>query len=1219
MIFDKAEIFILFLEDSKKDIEIVHQILLDDFDCALYLDSAATEEEFIHNIQSKKYDVILADYTLPGFNAEEALKQAMSICPDTPFICVSGTIGEEIAVELLHQGAADYVLKDRMGRLSFSIIRAIDNVEKNKEKKNADIQLKRYSEFQDILLNLAKSLICVPIDAVDGSITSAMGIIGEYFHFDLASIGELNIHNSIMSFQHAWIKEGFSVDKTKWQTIPLDCIQERIDFNFSEPFFIKSSYDLPKGVICQRIMKEVGIKSLYFFPLINGKKLYGGLFFGSLTQNSEWDKNVSIAGQLFSSILISVLTRKEQEKTLFEISQSNQLMLNSTSDGIAMYDMDGNVLRMNAAFLNRPGVPDHVNGKDMRLLMPAVAEQRYKKLRQVCETGEPLFFEDERDGIFFWNRYYPVLKDGNVTAVTLFSTNITDTKNAEKEARRAAELQLEAEILRKKEKEYLEILDGSTEASWIYDFEHGTLKYPAEWKRRIGAEYVLDEDMNLYTMTLLHPDDVRKIACDREAIYEAKLTKYKNEYRFKINTGEYIWVYDQGKIVYGENGDPIKIYGTSMDISDRKQAEETLRENNAKLEAVFESMGDAVSVSDINGNFIDFNEGFVTYHRFGNKEECFKTLAKYMDYIDVYFEDGKLAPLDMWAVSRALRGEKGFNARYKLKRKDTGEVWWGSYSFAPILDKDGKIAGSVVVGREITEKMRLEETVRQNELLLKTIIQSASDLLFINDSEGRVVFVNDAYKIAFSIDPKDVVGKNANELYRDEEYARTIKESDRKVMRTGESIVSEEIAQTHDGILSTFLVTKSPWRDGDGNIVGVVGVAHDITDRKQAEEALKLAKDLAENQMMQLNAVLENMTEGVIVTDAKGKVLSMNAASLRMHGMRSIDDCSDYTIDIESFSLDGRPLLPEECPIGRAVKGETFTNYEISVCRKGVDIKWIGSYGGAPIYDKNGDIRMVIITFRDITQQKEMDLELERAMDQLKIADRNKSEFISILSHELRNPLAAISAGLQIFESTQNAYQISKAKEIINRQMKQLCKLVDDLLDVTRFIHQKIKLKKEIININEVVRNTIEDIKAEYNDKDIKLGTKILKRPILLNADPIRITQMIGNVLSNAFKFTPNGGVVWLSLKQVKNEAVIKIQDNGKGISPEILPQIFDPFTQAEQTLGRQNGGLGLGLSIVRGIAELHGGSVSAYSAGSGKGSEFIIHLPIPDIEDRGE
>ncbi len=230
---------------------------------------------------------------------------------------------------------------------------------------------------------------------------------------------------------------------------------------------------------------------------------------------------------------------------------------------------------------------------------------------------------------------------------------------------------------------------------------------------------------------------------------------------------------------------------------------------------------------------------------------------------------------------------------------------------------------------------------------------------------------------------------------------------------------------------------------------------------------------------------------------------------------------------------------------------------------------------------------------------------------ELEEADRNKNEFLSALGHELRNPLAAISVGLQIIDITRDSGDTSYAIEIMKRQMKQLCRLVDDLLDLTRIKSNKIQLKKEKLELNELSLLTAEDARQFFENNKIRLNVRIGREPLYLHGDSARLKQIIGNLLHNASKFTDAGGETELSVYQDEKDAVICVKDNGIGIRQEMLPLLFEPFTQADNSLDRSNGGLGLGLSIVRSIAGLHGGSATAFSEGLGKGSSFVIRLPL--------
>lgn len=257
---------------------------------------------------------------------------------------------------------------------------------------------------------------------------------------------------------------------------------------------------------------------------------------------------------------------------------------------------------------------------------------------------------------------------------------------------------------------------------------------------------------------------------------------------------------------------------------------------------------------------------------------------------------------------------------------------------------------------------------------------------------------------------------------------------------------------------------------------------------------------------------------------------------------------------------------------------------------------------------------------QDITRRKQAEKALGESRErmlalnrELEEADRNKDEFLSALCHELRNPLAAISVGLQLIDTARDVNETGFAIEIMKRQMNQLCRLVDDLMDMTRIRCNKIRLKKERMELNTLATLTGEDARQLFEKKGIRLSIHIGCEPLYLYADPMRLKQIIGNLLHNANKFTDAGGETELMVYRDGKDAVIRVRDNGIGIRHEMLPILFEPFTQADESLDRSNGGLGLGLSIVRNIAQLHGGSAAAFSEGLGKGSSFLIRFPLPE------
>lgn len=232
---------------------------------------------------------------------------------------------------------------------------------------------------------------------------------------------------------------------------------------------------------------------------------------------------------------------------------------------------------------------------------------------------------------------------------------------------------------------------------------------------------------------------------------------------------------------------------------------------------------------------------------------------------------------------------------------------------------------------------------------------------------------------------------------------------------------------------------------------------------------------------------------------------------------------------------------------------------------------------------------------------------------ELRKADENKNKFINILSHEIRNPLASIMMSLSLLEMTEPGGESARAaQQIAKRQAKQLADLVDDLMDVSRITTNKIRLKKTKVNLNNLIVEIVEENRALFIEKELLLETELPQELIIIDADPVRIKQVIQNLLQNSAKFTKKDQKTKITLlkNDCMKEVIISVQDNGIGIKPELLPELFQPFIQVNESLDRTQGGLGLGLSIVKGMVELHGGSVTAYSDGLGKGAQFTIRLP---------
>ncbi|HYE74351.1 MAG TPA: ATP-binding protein, partial [Blastocatellia bacterium] len=259
----------------------------------------------------------------------------------------------------------------------------------------------------------------------------------------------------------------------------------------------------------------------------------------------------------------------------------------------------------------------------------------------------------------------------------------------------------------------------------------------------------------------------------------------------------------------------------------------------------------------------------------------------------------------------------------------------------------------------------------------------------------------------------------------------------------------------------------------------------------------------------------------------------------------------------------------------------------------------------APRFGADGEFLGYIGSVFDITERKQME-------EALKDADRRKDEFLAMLAHELRNPLAPIRNAVHILKKQETlATDLQWARDVIGRQVDQMTRLVDDLLDLSRITRGKIELRKERVELRSVVNDAVESSRPLIEELGHRLSVELPPQPVLLEADPTRLAQVLLNLLNNAAKYTERGGHIWLRAWQDNSQVVISVKDTGIGIPTTMLPRIFEMFAQVDRSLDRSLGGLGIGLTLVQQLVAMHGGDVEAHSQGPGKGSEFIVRLPV--------
>ncbi len=358
----------------------------------------------------------------------------------------------------------------------------------------------------------------------------------------------------------------------------------------------------------------------------------------------------------------------------------------------------------------------------------------------------------------------------------------------------------------------------------------------------------------------------------------------------------------------------------------------------------------------------------------------------------------------------------------------------------------------------------------------------------------------------------------------------------------------------------------------------------------------------------QLAAIVDSSDDAIISATPEGIITIWNAGAERLMG---------YTAD-EAIGRSVGILIPperqeEECKIFEQVRqGQRVDHFETERLRKDGGRVPI-SLTAVPIRDGQGRITGISEIARDVSERNYMEEQLRQRTAQLQAMDRHKDEFLAMLAHELRNPLAPIKNAVSILRTKglSDATILQWAQEIIDRQVEHLSHLVDDLLDASRIKHGKIVLQKQSTDLGGLILLAEKASAPLIEARNQRLITLPPPPGIYVNVDEARLIQVLSNLLDNAAKYSQEGSRIWLTTELQDPEVIIRVRDEGIGIPMELLPRIFDLFVQGDRTLDRSQGGLGVGLSLVKSLIEMHGGRVEAFSRGIGHGSEFTVRLPV--------
>jgi signal transduction histidine kinase len=354
--------------------------------------------------------------------------------------------------------------------------------------------------------------------------------------------------------------------------------------------------------------------------------------------------------------------------------------------------------------------------------------------------------------------------------------------------------------------------------------------------------------------------------------------------------------------------------------------------------------------------------------------------------------------------------------------------------------------------------------------------------------------------------------------------------------------------------------------------------------------------------------LLDSLPAAACICDRNGFIHYYNARAVELWGRepRCGDGGERFSGAQRLFRLDGAPLPHDQCPMAETLgTGHPHRNGRIIIERPdGARVMVMLNVG--PIHDGSGLVIGAVNIFQDVAQEEELRDQASRLRD----ADRRKDEFLAMLAHELRNPLSAISSAVQLIRNSRAPEHLEWSTEVIERQVKHLARLVDDLLDVSRIIRSKVQLCTEVVDIGPILSSAVDTVRPLIEERKHKLHVSFDCGMLRVKADPVRLEQVVVNLLTNGAKYTESGGSLWLNAEQDGADVVISVRDNGLGIPPEKIPEMFDLFVQGDRSAARSEGGLGIGLTLVKTLVEMHGGTVTASSDGPGQGSEFTVRIP---------
>ena len=743
--------------------------------------------------------------------------------------------------------------------------------------------------------------------------------------------------------------------------------------------------------------------------------------------------------------------------------------------------------------------------------------------------------------------------------------------------------------LRESEKRFETLIAALPQLAWSSRANGWTDYFSPQWLAYTGQTFEQAEGFGW--RSTVHPDDLPTMAAASEVAF-TNGGVYISELRIRDAAGRYRWFLGRASAMFDENGEIARWYGTCTDIDLAKHVQEELARHEAQLDLATRIAGAGVFDHDYLNGTIYWSERLREIHQLPPDAQP-----------SIEMLDAQIHPEDRAhhvAAARAASdpdGGGGFVSEYRIIRPDS-EVRWvlaRARTFFGSVGNQRRAVRTVGVEQDITEQKRIEAALRESERRFVALADSVPVLVWTTAPDGPCDYLNRRWYEYTGQSPADAVGFGWLDAVHPDDRAKVTARWE-QALSSSERFETEYRLRRHDGAWRWFSVRAIPQHDTTGRVSRWIGSSTDIDEirrliiaSERSADRLRLATEAAQL------GIIDYFLDGRSHWDERARSLWGLAPGQPLEPGWFMSRINPEDRALVQAIMD-RVLDP------RRSSGRYEAEYRVTG-HHGIE-RWVRATGSVRFED--GQPRQVIGTVQDIGAQKAIEAEL-------RVADRRKDEFLATLAHELRNPLAPIRNAAQILASPQlDDAALQWSRQVIQRQVTHMAWLLDDLLDVARITQGKLELRRERIALGAVFETAVEAARPLIDGKRHVLAIELPMPDVEIDADPLRLAQVISNLLTNAAKYTDAGGRIALVGRVVPPNLLISVRDSGIGLSPAALRSIFEMFSQVADTLNRSEGGLGIGLALVKGLVELHGGSIEARSDGPGRGSEFVVHLPLP-------